>query len=61
MIHRKVLLEFGYNPEEVTGFAFGLGTARLASQMSGIPKLKMLYDSDVRVLGRGALKRRTAS
>ena len=56
MIHRKVLLEFGYIPDDVTGFAFGLGTARLASQMSGIPKLKMLYDSDVRVLGRRVVK-----
>src|SRR5690606_5225597 len=27
MIHRNVLKEFGYNADEVTGFAFGLGTA----------------------------------
>lgn len=51
MVHRKVLLEFKYDPEEVSGFAFGLGTARLASQLSGIPKLKTLYDGDLRVLG----------
>jgi phenylalanyl-tRNA synthetase alpha chain len=52
MVHRNVLLEFNYDPEKVSGLAFGLGTARLASQFSGIPKLKMLYDSDLRILGR---------
>lgn len=52
MVHRNVLLEFKYDPDIVSGFAFGLGTARLASQFSGIPKLKMLYDSDLRILGR---------
>lgn len=52
MVHRNVLLEFKYDPDKVAGFAFGLGTARLASQFSGIPKLKMLYDSDLRILRR---------
>lgn len=50
MVHRKVLQEFGYEPEKVSGFAFGLGTSRLAAQMCNIPKLKMVYDNDLRVL-----------
>lgn len=50
MIHRKVLEEFKYDPKEVSGFAFGLGTSRLASQMCNIPKLKMVYDNDLRIL-----------
>ncbi len=50
MVHRKVLEEFKYDPEKVSGFAFGLGTARLASQFTSIPTLKMLYENDLRVL-----------
>jgi len=50
MIHREVLKHFKYNPSEVSGFAFGLGSSRLASQFSGIPTLKMLYENDLRVL-----------
>jgi phenylalanyl-tRNA synthetase alpha chain len=50
MIHRKVLEEFKYDPSKVSGFAFGLGTSRLASQMYNIPKLKMIYDNDLRLL-----------
>jgi phenylalanyl-tRNA synthetase alpha chain len=50
MIHRKVLEEFKYDPDEVSGFAFGLGTARLASQFYNIPTLKMVYDGDLRTL-----------
>lgn len=50
MVHRKVLEEFKYEPSKVSGFAFGLGTSRLASQMFDVPKLKTLYDNDLRVL-----------
>lgn len=50
MVHRNVLKEFGYDPEKVSGFAFGLGTSRLAAQIAGMPNLKMLYEGDVRVL-----------
>ncbi|MBX7139196.1 MAG: phenylalanine--tRNA ligase subunit alpha [Oligoflexia bacterium] len=50
MVHRNVLREFGYDPEKVSGFAFGLGTSRLASQFSGISALKTLYDNDLRLL-----------
>lgn len=50
MIHRNVLLEFNYNPDEVAGFAFGLGTSRLASQFFDMPRLKMCYEHDLRVL-----------
>lgn len=52
MVHRKVLEEFNIDADKVSGFAFGLGTARLASQLTGVPKLKNLYDADVRVVGR---------
>ena len=54
MVHRNVLTEFGYNPDEVSGFAFGLGTSRLAGQLYDIPKLKTLYDNDLRILSKVA-------
>jgi phenylalanyl-tRNA synthetase alpha chain len=50
MIHRNVLLEFKYDPEKVSGFAFGMGTSRLAGQMFNLPKLKMMYENDLRIL-----------
>lgn len=50
MVHRNVLKEFKYDPEKVSGFAFGLGTSRLAGQMYEVPKLKQLYDNDLRIL-----------
>ena len=50
MIHRNVISEFKYDPDKVSGFAFGLGSSRLASQLTDVPKLKMLYDNDIRVL-----------
>lgn len=55
MVHRKVLQEFKYNPDEVTGFAFGLGTGRLAAQLCGMPRLRMLYENDLRIL-KGSLR-----
>jgi phenylalanyl-tRNA synthetase alpha chain len=50
MIHRAVLKEFNFDPESASGFAFGLGTARLAGQMFQLPRLKMLYENDLRIL-----------
>ncbi len=50
MIHRNVLAEFGYDPEKVSGFAFGLGTSRLAGQMYNLPHLRAVYENDLRVL-----------
>lgn len=50
MVHRKVLEEFKFNPDEVQGIAFGLGTARLAGQFFNVPKLKTIYENDLRIL-----------
>lgn len=50
MIHPNVLREFGFDPDEVTGFAFGLGTSRLAGQLYGMPHLRAVYENDLRVL-----------
>lgn len=50
MIHRNVLKEFGYDPSEVSGFAFGMGSTKLATQRFETPTMKILYDNDLRVL-----------
>jgi phenylalanyl-tRNA synthetase alpha chain len=50
MIHRNVLKEFGYDPNKVSGFAFGLGTSRLAGQFYQLPKLREVYEGDLRRL-----------
>jgi len=49
MIHPKVFLEFGYDPDEVSGIAFGFGTSRMAAQRAGVVKSRTLYEQDIRV------------
>jgi phenylalanyl-tRNA synthetase alpha chain len=40
----------GYDPEQVQGFAFGMGIERIAMLKHGVPDLRMLYDNDIRFL-----------
>ena len=42
--------EHGYDPERVTGFAFGMGIERIAMLLHGIPDLRLYFDNDVRLL-----------
>ena len=42
--------EYGYDPEKVQGFAFGMGIERVAMLRHGVPDLRLLYDNDVRFL-----------
>ena len=48
----------GYDPEVVTGWAFGMGIERVAMLKYGIPHVKSFYDDDVRFLEqfRGAVR-----
>lgn len=50
VVHPNVLSHAGIDPEEYTGFAFGLGVERLAMLRFGIPDLRMLFDNDLRFL-----------
>ncbi len=50
MIHPNVLKMSGYDPEKVTGFAFGLGVERIAMLKYGIDDLRLLFDNDKRFL-----------
>ena len=49
MVHPKVFLEFGFDPDEVSGIAFGLGTTRMAGVAAGVKKIRSLYETDLRV------------
>jgi phenylalanyl-tRNA synthetase alpha chain len=42
--------EHGYDPEKISGFAFGMGIERIAMLKHGIPDLRLLYDNDLRFL-----------
>ena len=47
MIHPNVLIEGGINPDEYTGFAFGLGLTRLAMMKYGIKDIRDLNGADL--------------
>lgn len=50
MVHPAVLEFVGYDPEEVSGFAFGLGLERMVQLRHGVPDIRLLWQSDLRVL-----------
>lgn len=50
MVDPNVLRAVGYDPEEVTGFAFGLGIERLCMRRHGITDIREIYKNDVRFL-----------
>lgn len=52
MVNRKVLENCGLDPDVYTGFAFGMGIERIAMLKYGIPNIKMLFESDTRVLSQ---------
>ena len=50
MVDPNVLRAVGYDPEEVTGFAFGLGVERLCMRRHGITDIREFYKNDIRFL-----------
>ncbi len=50
MVHPNVLKQVGIDPEEFSGFAFGLGIDRLCALMYGLDDIRLLYENDVRFL-----------
>ena len=50
MVDPKVLQAVGYDPEQVVGFAFGLGVERLCMRRHGITDIRELFKNDVRFL-----------
>jgi phenylalanyl-tRNA synthetase alpha chain len=50
MVDPAVLQEVDYDPEEYTGFAFGLGVERMAMLKYGVDDIRTFYQNDVRFL-----------
>lgn len=50
MVHPQVFKNVGYDPEQVTGFAFGLGIERIAMLKFGIHDIRLFYENDCRFL-----------
>jgi phenylalanyl-tRNA synthetase alpha chain len=50
MIHPQVLKNVGYDPEKVTGFAFGMGVERIAMLKFRIDSIRAFFENDLRFL-----------
>ena len=50
LVDPNVLRNVGYDPEEVSGFAFGIGLERIAILRHGVPHIGMFWDNDLRFL-----------
>lgn len=50
MVDPAVFEAVGYDPDRYTGFAFGMGPARIAMLRYGIPDIRLLYEADLRFL-----------
>ncbi len=50
MVHPKVFRNVGYNPDSITGFAFGMGIERIAMIKYAIPDIRLFYENDIRFL-----------
>ena len=50
MVHPNVLKYGGYDPQEVTGFAFGMGVERIAMLKYGVNDLRLFFENDLRFL-----------
>ena len=50
MVHPAVFEAVGYNADEVTGFAFGMGVERVAQLKWGVGDIRLFYENDLRFL-----------
>ena len=50
MVDPNVLRAVGYDPDEVSGFAFGLGIARFCMMRHGVKNIRHFYSNDLRFL-----------
>ena len=50
MVHPQVLRNVGYDPEEYTGWAFGMGVERVAMLKYGIDDIRLFFENDLRFL-----------
>ena len=54
MVDPAVFEAVGYDPERYTGYAFGMGPARIAMVRHGIPDMRLLYEGEMSFLGQFA-------
>ena len=52
MVHPNVLRAVGYDPEAVSGYAFGMGIERIAMILHGVEDIRWLYENDLRFLAQ---------
>ena len=52
MVHPNVLRNCGIDPDEYSGFAFGLGIERVAMRRYNIDDMRLLYENDMRFLSQ---------
>jgi phenylalanyl-tRNA synthetase alpha chain len=50
MVDPNVFKNVGYDPEKVTGFAFGMGIERIAMLKYGISDIRLFFDNDMRFI-----------
>jgi phenylalanyl-tRNA synthetase alpha chain len=50
MVHPNVLRNGGYDPDEWSGYAFGMGPERIAMLKSGITDIRLFFNNDLRFL-----------
>ena len=50
VVNPQVLINCGVDPEQYSGFAFGMGIDRIAMIKYGIPHMRILFENDVRFL-----------
>lgn len=52
LVHPKVLEMSGYDPEQVSGYAFGMGVERITMLKYGIDDLRVFFENDARFLAQ---------
>ena len=52
MVNRRVLENCGIDPDEYSGFAFGMGIERIAMLKYGVNNIKLFTENDVRFLSQ---------
>ncbi len=50
MVDPRVFRAVGYDPDEISGYAFGLGVDRICMMETGIDDIRLLWDNDLRLL-----------
>jgi phenylalanyl-tRNA synthetase alpha chain len=52
LVDPNVLRNVGYDPEQVSGFAFGIGLERIAMLRHGVPDIRLFWENDLRFLSQ---------